>query len=116
MLSFGPEGERSLGARAYRALLAMFIDNELIAVKHCMAELGRIHPLSFERKPDQPLIPVRGGRCWQVTFIDWSRKVAIVQPPSNEARAAGKGPPHRSARSSAAPSAPWLPAPTQERR
>ncbi|MEJ7765575.1 MAG: DEAD/DEAH box helicase [Acidimicrobiales bacterium] len=91
MLSFGPEGERSLGARAYRDLLSMITDDELVTVKHGTADLGRIHPLSFQTKPDQPLVIALGGRYWHVTFIDWPRKVAYVQPTEQRGKSRWQG-------------------------
>jgi len=39
-----------------------------------------VDPLVFTRKVDRPPIISLGGRAWKVTFTDWKRRRAFVEP------------------------------------
>jgi len=50
------------------------------------AELGTVDPISLRRQGDKPLVLQLGGRAWQVTSVDWGRRIAWVEPSASQGR------------------------------
>ena len=80
ILMLGPEGEERYGARHFLELFSVFNTPPLVTVYHGMEEVGQVHPLSFLRRGDEPPLLALGGRGWRVTYLDWPRKRAWVEP------------------------------------
>jgi len=78
ILGMGPEGERLYGAKNSMDLLSVFDTPPIFTVFSGLQELGSVHPLSFRRSDNEPAILSLGGRSWQVTHVDFKRKIAQV--------------------------------------
>ena len=78
MMSMGVEGERAFGRRHFMDLMSVFTSEPLFSVQHGRTELGLVHPLSFHVRRDDPVVLLLAGRSWEVTHVDWDRRVAYV--------------------------------------
>jgi len=80
ILGLGPGAERLYGAKHFMALASVF-DTPLLCQVICGADnLGSVHPLSFAKFGQQPIIISLGGRAWEVTQLDRKRSIAHVVP------------------------------------
>ena len=79
MMSMGVEGERAFGRRHFMELMSVFTSEPLFSVQHGRTELGLVHPLSFQVRRDGPVVLLLAGRSWEVTHVDWDRRVAYVK-------------------------------------
>jgi len=61
-------------------MLSMFTADPQCTVLHGRDEIGAVDPLVFTRKVDGPRIISLGRRAWKVTFTDWKRRRAFVEP------------------------------------
>ncbi|MFW3386015.1 UNVERIFIED_CONTAM: DEAD/DEAH box helicase [Kocuria sp. CPCC 205274] len=80
MLFVGPEAERRYGKIHYRDLMAVFTADPQIIVLHGRQEVGAVDPMLLQRKVEGPRLITLGGRPWRVTYIDWKRRKAFVEP------------------------------------
>ncbi|MEX5296108.1 DEAD/DEAH box helicase [Kocuria sp. CPCC 205268] len=80
MLSVGPEAERRYGKIHYRDLMAVFTADPQVTVLHGRQEVGAVDPMLLQRKVEGPRLITLGGRPWRVTYIDWKRRKAFVEP------------------------------------
>ncbi|HHV20688.1 MAG TPA: DEAD/DEAH box helicase [Propionibacterium sp.] len=80
LLFVGEEAERRYGRIHYRDLVAVFTAPPQFVVLQGRSEIGQIDPLMLTRKVDGPRIILLGGRPWRVTYTDWQRKRAYVEP------------------------------------
>ncbi|MGY1621054.1 DEAD/DEAH box helicase [Geodermatophilus sp. SYSU D00965] len=80
MLFVGPEAERRYGHKHFLDLLSAFTADPEFTVLHGRTEVGSVDPLVMTRKVQGPRVLVLGGRPWKVTFIDWKRRRAFVEP------------------------------------
>ena len=80
MLFVGPEAERRYGRRHFLELLSVFTADPQFTVLHGRDEIGSVDPLVFTRRADGPRILSLGGRAWKVTYTDWKRRRAFVEP------------------------------------
>ena len=80
ILGVGPEAERSLGFRHFIELTSSFTSDPMFAVKHGNKDMGWLDPPSLLRPDGQLAVVVLNGRPWQITNIDWKRKVCWVEP------------------------------------
>ena len=79
MMSMGVEGERAFGRRHFMEIMSVFTSEPLFSVRHGASELGVVHPLSFQLRRDGPVVLSLAGRSWEVTEVDWGRRVAYVK-------------------------------------
>jgi ATP-dependent Lhr-like helicase len=80
ILSIGPEGERSFGYRNFMEIFSVFTTPPLFTILYGGTELGQVHEASFlTRRTDEPVL-LLAGRNWQVTHVDWLRRLAYVEP------------------------------------
>lgn len=96
ILGVGKKGEEHYGRRHFLELFSVFNTPPLVTVFHGAEEVGRVHPLTFQRAPDgQPTFLALGGRGWKVTQLDWRRGCAWVEPDAQRAKSRwlGGGPP-----------------------
>jgi ATP-dependent Lhr-like helicase len=80
MLFVGPAAERRYGRRHFLELLSVFTADPQFTVTHGRVEIGTVDPLVMTRKTSGPRVLSLGGRSWQVTYIDWARRRAFVEP------------------------------------
>lgn len=80
MVFVGPEAERRYGRRHFLELLSVFTADPHFLVLHGRAEVGTVDPIVMTRKTEGPRVLVLGGRAWKVTYIDWKRHRAFVEP------------------------------------
>lgn len=89
------EGERRYGAKHFLELFSVFNTPPLVTVYHGLHEVGQVHPTSFKRSKDEPVLLTLAGRGWKVTHLDLERKRAWVEPAELRGRSRwlGSGPP-----------------------
>lgn len=95
VIMMGPVGEVRYGAKHFLELFSVFNTPPLVTVFHGAEEVGQVHPLSFQRRGDEPALLSLGGRGWRVSHLDWVRKRAWVEPTDyrGKSRWLGGGPP-----------------------
>ena len=86
MMSLGTEGERAFGRRHFMELMSVFTSAPLFSVQHGRAELGLVHPLSFQVRREGPAVLLLAGRSWEVSQVDWERRVAYVKATREKGR------------------------------
>ncbi|MEV2257178.1 DEAD/DEAH box helicase [Streptomyces anulatus] len=79
-LFIGPEAERRFGRRHFIELTASFTAPPQFTVLAGRTEIGQMDPSVLTEERPGPRRLLLGGRSWQVTFIDWTRKRAFVEP------------------------------------
>ncbi|MFD8383141.1 DEAD/DEAH box helicase [Streptomyces sp. NPDC059679] len=80
LLFIGPEAERRFGRRHFIELTASFTAPPQFTVLSGRREIGQTDPSVLTEERPGPRRLLLGGRSWQVTFIDWARKRAFVEP------------------------------------
>jgi ATP-dependent Lhr-like helicase len=80
LLFIGPEAEQRFGRRHFIELTASFTAPPQFTVLSGRTEIGRTDPSVLTEQRPGPRRLLLGGRSWQVTFIDWARKRAFVEP------------------------------------
>jgi ATP-dependent Lhr-like helicase len=95
ILGISLEGERRYGAKHFIELFSVFNTPPLVTVYHGLREVGQVHPITFRRKKDEPVLLTLGGHGWRVTHLDLERKRAWVEPAEvrGKSRWIGAGPP-----------------------
>ncbi len=86
ILWFGLEGEKRFGYRHFLEILSVVAGEPLIAVKHGNRDIGVVHPVSFHTVKGENAIILLGGRNWEVKNVDWTRKLAYVEPAKSPGR------------------------------
>lgn len=76
----GPTAERRYGARNFMDLLAVFTAAPEVVVLQGRQEVGSVDPMLLMSKAPGPRVIALAGRAWEVTFIDWKRRRAYVEP------------------------------------
>jgi len=80
-LWFGQEGQLTFGYKNFLELYSIFTSPPLFTVLHGRSDLGLVHETSFAghgKTGDAVLL--LGGRSWLVKSLNWSRRVAYVEP------------------------------------
>ena len=85
MLFIGPEAERRYGHKHFLELLSAFTADPQFVVLHGRVDVGAVDPMVLTRKVTGPRLVSLGGRSWEVTFIDWKRRRAYVEPSATKA-------------------------------
>lgn len=80
MLFAGPEAEKRYGRVHYRDLMAVFTADPQVVILHGRREIGAVDPMLLQRKVEGPRLITLGGRPWEVTYVDWKRRRAYVEP------------------------------------
>lgn len=91
ILGIGRVGESTYGRRHFMELLSVFLTPPFFQVLHGRQEIGTVDELTFLGNQEGPRILLLGGRAWQVTHVDWSRKLAWVEPTDHRGRSQWKG-------------------------
>ncbi len=87
----GPTAERRFGSRNFMDLLAIFTAAPEITVLHGRTEIGSVDPTLLMSKVEGPRIIALAGRPWKVTYIDWRRRRAYVEPSDRPGRSRWTG-------------------------
>lgn len=95
IVGISAEGERRYGAKHFLELFSVFNTPPLVTIYHGLHEVGQVHPTSFRRSKDEPVLLTLAGRGWKVTYLDLERKRAWVEPADLRGRSRwlGNGPP-----------------------
>ncbi|RSO48378.1 ATP-dependent helicase [Streptomyces sp. WAC 06725] len=80
MLFIGPEAEKHFGRRHFMELTASFTAPPEFTVLAGRTEIGTTDPTVLTEERPGPRRLLLAGRSWQVTFIDWARRRAFVEP------------------------------------
>ncbi|MDQ0987927.1 Lhr-like helicase [Streptomyces sp. V2I9] len=80
MLFIGPEAEKHFGRRHFMELTASFTAPPECTVLAGRTEIGTTDPTVLTEERPGPRRLLLAGRSWQVTFIDWARRRAFVEP------------------------------------
>ncbi|MFV2195462.1 DEAD/DEAH box helicase [Nocardiopsis sp. LOL_012] len=80
MLFVGPEAERRFGQRHFIELTASFTAPPQFTVLSGRQEIGRTDTTVLTEERQGPRLLLLGGRSWRVTYIDWTRRRAFVEP------------------------------------
>ncbi|MFD3995057.1 DEAD/DEAH box helicase [Streptomyces sp. NPDC058583] len=80
MLFIGPEAEKYFGRRHFMELTASFTAPPEFTVLAGRTEIGTTDPAVLTEERPGPRRLLLAGRSWQVTFIDWARRRAFVEP------------------------------------
>ncbi|MFJ5658225.1 DEAD/DEAH box helicase [Streptomyces microflavus] len=80
MLFIGLEAEKHFGRRHFMELTASFTAPPEFTVLAGRTEIGTIDPAVLTEERQGPRRLLLAGRSWQVTFIDWARRRAFVEP------------------------------------
>jgi ATP-dependent Lhr-like helicase len=80
MLFVGPEAERRFGRRHFIELTASFTAPPQFTVLSGRQEIGRTDTSVLTEERQGPRLLLLGGRSWRVTYIDWTRRRAFVEP------------------------------------
>jgi ATP-dependent helicase Lhr and Lhr-like helicase len=80
-LWFGHEGQQTFGYKNFLELYSIFASQPLFRVMHGHSDLGLVHESSFAgHGPKGNAVLLLGGRSWLLKNLDWSRRVAYVEP------------------------------------
>ncbi|MCK6458854.1 MAG: DEAD/DEAH box helicase [Planctomycetes bacterium] len=93
MLAIGPEGEREYGRKNFLEVCSVFLSPPEFTVFHGREELGRVHESTFAAPRDGPAVLSLAGRSWTVKSLDWTRRVAYVEPSAGRGRSRWLGDP-----------------------
>ncbi|SIO85594.1 DEAD/DEAH box helicase [Nocardiopsis sp. JB363] len=80
MLFIGPEAERRFGKRHFLELTASFTAPPQFTVLAGRQEIGQTDTSVLTEEREGPRLLLLGGRSWRVTYIDWTRRRAFVEP------------------------------------
>ena len=80
ILSFAPEGESTFGKKNFMDLLSVFTSPPLFQVVAGKKELGYVHESTFMKRDSGPVVLVLAGHSWKTNHLDWSRRIAYVEP------------------------------------
>ncbi|HJT78296.1 MAG TPA: DEAD/DEAH box helicase [Gemmataceae bacterium] len=91
ILWLGRKGEEEFGRKNFMDLFSVFISPPLFAVRHGRQELGFVDQTTFLSRREGPRVLLLGGRAWQVTHLDWPRRVAYVEATEETGRSRWRG-------------------------
>ncbi|MBT2234458.1 DEAD/DEAH box helicase [Nonomuraea sp. NEAU-A123] len=80
LLFIGPEADERFGRRHFIELTASFTAPPQFTVLAGRQEIGQTDPSVLTEERAGPRLLLLGGRSWRVTFIDWTRRRAFVEP------------------------------------
>ncbi|WP_216911121.1 DEAD/DEAH box helicase [Nocardia noduli] len=80
LLHIGPAAEKRFGRRHFLDLTAAFTAPPQFSVLAGRQEIGHTDPSILTADTPGPRLLLLAGRSWQVTYIDWARRRAFVEP------------------------------------
>ena len=89
-LGMGRAGESDFGSRNFLELVSVFTSPPIFRVKHGIREIGTVDQSTFLDDQDDeksgPKVILLSGRSWVVGSIDWSSRIAYVEPAERSGR------------------------------
>jgi len=79
-LWLGLEGEQSFGWRNFMELFSVFNSPPMFKVMYGQVHLGEVHEYTFFLGNEEKIKLLLGGKSWEVTHLDWKKRVAYVHP------------------------------------
>ncbi len=76
----GPEGDRRFSGKGFLEVLSVFSSEPLFTVLHGRSQVGAVDGASFKLKQEETPILLLGGRPWAVREVDWTDRLAYVEP------------------------------------
>lgn len=86
----GPAAEKAFGRSHYRELLATFSGSELLLAQWGSRDIGYIDPAALVGTGEEKRV-LLGGRSWLVTSVDFSKRLATLQPSDQPGKARWMG-------------------------
>jgi ATP-dependent Lhr-like helicase len=80
VLWFGRQGEKVYGRRNFMELFTVFLVPPVFEVMHGRQHIGSVDEIVFLTKQQGIPVLLLGGRPWQVNHVEWSRRIAYVEP------------------------------------
>jgi ATP-dependent Lhr-like helicase len=95
VLWFGKKGESVYGRRNFMELFTVFLVPPVFQVMQGRQHIGSVDEIAFVSRQQGPKVLLLGGSTWQVNHIEWSRRIAYVEPVKGkgEAKWLGSGRP-----------------------
>lgn len=87
----GRAGDEEFGRRNFVDLCAVFAAPPEFAVFYGPEELGSVHESTFLDPAGGPAVLLLAGRSWRVTWVDWRRRRAHVEPGDGGGRSRWRG-------------------------
>lgn len=87
LIGFGQRGETLYGRQHFLDLLSSFASPIQVQVRYGAVDLGVVDPSSLRTGEGIPCILLLGGRSWHVTSVDWSKRIAWVEPSREQGKA-----------------------------
>jgi ATP-dependent Lhr-like helicase len=91
VLQIGPEGERLFGRRHFMDVTSLFLTEPLLNVRWGGRVLGQIDPSALTTRDAQRPVILLGGHAWRVGDVDWTRRIAWVEPTEDPGRSRWTG-------------------------
>lgn len=91
VVGVGPQTEHRYARGHYRDLLASFSGSQLLTGRYGAAEIGYIEPTVLTGERDDERLLLLAGRSWRVTEIDWSKRIAWLEPAAGGGKARWMG-------------------------
>lgn len=90
-LSPGAMLEETYGRGHYRDLIATFSGGDLLTARYGVADVGLLDPTLFSDREDGLPKVLLAGRVWQVTSVDWKKRIAQLNPAEGGGKAQWMG-------------------------
>nr|WP_198679562.1 DEAD/DEAH box helicase [Thermomonospora amylolytica] len=87
MLFIGPAAEQHFGRRHFMELTTAFTAAPEFTVLCGREEIGRTDPGLLTERVEGPRLLLLAGQSWRVTWVDWKRRRAFVEPADGGGRA-----------------------------
>ena len=91
ILSFAAEGEAKYGRKHFLDLVSIFTSPPVFSVQNGREQIGTVEQCSLSAEPNRPAILALAGRNWEVTHVDWARRIAFVRASSSRGRSRWSG-------------------------
>ncbi len=79
ILSFAAEGEVKYGRKHFLELVSIFTSPPVFSVLHGREHIGTVEQCSLAAEPGRCAVLALAGRNWEVTHVDWARRIAFVR-------------------------------------
>jgi ATP-dependent Lhr-like helicase len=86
VVQIGPTAESEFGKTHYRDLLATFSGSDLVLGRYGTHDIGYLDPVVISGEKEDRLV-LLGGRSWLVTSVDFSKRVATLEPSEHKGEA-----------------------------
>ncbi|MFM7165473.1 MAG: DEAD/DEAH box helicase [Planctomycetaceae bacterium] len=80
VLWFGKRGEKVYGRQNFMELFSVFMVPPVFEVMHGRHHIGSVDEITFLTRQQGVPVLLLGGKPWQVNHVEWSRRIAYVEP------------------------------------